>query len=52
MNKNWPFESRIGYLKPTNLASLCEAKLDLKEELEVEFQNKVEHKFLDLHNRF
>jgi hypothetical protein len=40
LNKNSPFDSRIGYLKPTNLASLCEAKLDLIEELEVEFKNK------------
>jgi hypothetical protein len=42
LNKNWPFDLRIGYLKPFDLANACEAKLTLIEKLDAKFEDEVE----------
>jgi len=43
VHKNWPFNLRVGCLKPSNLAIICETKSDLTKELDVEFVDEVEH---------
>ncbi len=45
--------TKIDYLKYINLASMCEAKLNLAMELNSEFENWMEsEEFLDLHDVF
>jgi hypothetical protein len=43
VHKNWPFDLHVGCLKPSDLATICEAKSDLTKELDVEFVDEVEH---------
>lgn len=53
MNNNWLINPCVGCLKLANLASICEIKYDLIEELDVEFVNKVEcEEFIAVHNIF
>jgi hypothetical protein len=49
----WLTNPCVGCWKLANLASICEIKYDLIEELDVEFVNKVEREeFIDVHNAF
>jgi hypothetical protein len=53
VNNNWLINPCVGCLKLANLASICEIKYDLIEELDVEFVNKVEcEEFIAVHNIF
>jgi hypothetical protein len=53
VNKPWPSNPWIGYVKPTNLASTCEVELNLTTKLEAKFQNDVDcEDFLDPFNLF
>jgi hypothetical protein len=42
VHKNWPSDPHVGCLKLPNLAVICEAKLDLIDELDVKFVDEVE----------
>ncbi len=42
VNKNWPTYLSVHFLNHVDLVSACEAKFDLINDLEVEFENKVE----------
>jgi len=43
VHKNWPFNPHVGWLKPSNLVIVCEAKFDLIDELDAKFIDEVEH---------
>ncbi len=43
VNKNWSFDLHVGCLKLFDLATICEAKSNLTNELDVEFVDEVEH---------
>jgi hypothetical protein len=42
VNKNWPTYLFVHFLNHVDLVSACEAKFDLINDLEVEFENKAE----------
>ncbi len=42
VHKNWPSNPHVGCLKPSNLATICEAEFDLTNELDVEFMDEME----------
>jgi hypothetical protein len=49
VHKNWPIDSRVGYLKPTNFVTTYKVESKVMAKLEVEFENEVEGEdFLDL----
>jgi hypothetical protein len=53
VNKNWPFDPQDGYMKPIDFASTCEMESNLTMELEVVFQDEIDHEnFLDLNETF
>ncbi len=48
MNKNWTHDPHVGCLKPFNLATTCEEKIDSTNELNVKFVHKVgDEEYLD-----
>ncbi len=42
-DKNWPFDPCVECPKVLNFAFACEVKLNMMKELDVEFENEVEH---------
>ncbi len=42
VHKNWPFDPRVGCLKPYDLATICEAEFDLTNELDAKFMDEME----------
>jgi hypothetical protein len=49
VHKNWPFDSWVGYLKPTDFVTTYKVESKVMAKLEVEFENEVEGEdFFDL----
>ncbi len=49
VNKNWPYDPRVGCFNFFDFAYVCEAQLDLIKDLDVEFTNEVQREeFLEV----